>query len=480
MTKEKCFIGYFEKSPLNEDLLSTCKELFCESPYNFDLVGLINSSITEVTEREAILDSIKEAAYGVYDISYQKDENGNWHIPGDILIKIGIAIASNQKILLVRDSRKKIFRLPEILQGIDLPIIEFSGGKTLRDGLQREFHKVFSATEKDQSYQQCSFIRKSCMYTEMHPRLFHVGYQEIKTIIVDGNDGKEDFRHTLERVLRRQNKIQYEFYEKAYQQYNEAINFCAFCKAIRSSYIHIFRITEDAPAEVYIGLGISLFLAKLPYSIPRLIFLDTEIMSLSLLEGYKNVVRTKTAREKEKILDQFIASAIKVITEIALSTESFEFNYSEKKPQLDLEESTLVEFVLESLRRYKEKYKEYFFEKARKIEIQDVSNQLLDFLAGSLSSVATREIKISIMSIDYPLTFNIISDDERCTIRVVFSWLEKRESTKINNEEECVLVYKSAYSKFSLDEINNAQAVEIKVRDFEKDEETEEEEEEEE
>jgi hypothetical protein len=484
MGKEKCYIGYPEHGLLSEQLLLACKEILCENPYNFEINNLDNSLIEERTEQKIVLDLIKDASYGIYDISYQKDESGNWGIPSNTFMKIGMAIAFNQKFLFVRNTKKKDFLLPEILQGLDIPIIEFSGVETLKDGLQRDFQKISSVSEKKYSYEQCNFEHRACEYAERHPRLHYPGQPDskIRTIIVD-SDEKDDFRPIVDLTLKMQDKIQYEYFEKAAQKYDNLIRLCALCHAVRSSYIHIFRVTDQTPAEVYIALGISFSLTKLPYSIPRLIFLDTENSKPSLLEGYKNIVRAETIKERKKLLNTFVARALTTITTINLRAENFEFIDIDKKLSLSLDARSLLEFVVASLNRFKENYKEYFFEQANKIAVQDIRDQLLGFLTGSLSLIESQEIKVSIINYDYPLAFDILSTNEHCSVKVVFSWLETNESTTFKNSEECILLFKSAYNKFSGDEINNKRIVEIKVREFEREggggEEEEEEEEEE-
>lgn len=478
MAKEKCFVGYYKEGQLTDDILSACRKILCESPYNFDINNVNNPSVKETTEREVTLNLIKEAPYGVYDISYQRNKNSEWYIPGDILIEIGMAIATNQKFILIRDSRKRDFLLPEILQGLDIPIIVFSGIPTLSEGLQREFNKAFFTIQKDYFSQQCNFINMSCKFTDMNPRRSYIRHQGIKTIIIDGDDGKLDFRHSVDRILRRQAKIQHEYFEVASHKENTTIPFCSFCQAVRYSYIHIYRITENTPAEVFLGLGISFSLTSQPYPIPRLIFLEKENDNLSLLEGYMNVKRPVSTRERETLLETFIIEAIKTISNISLSADKFDFNDADKKINLGFENKTLIEVVIEALTTFKEKYKEIYFEKAKKIEIQDIADPLLGFLNGSLSTIESMEIKVSIINYDYPLIFDIISKFEHCTLKVLFSWSEKKIFSLIVNEEECILLFKSAYSKFSRKALKPSNSVEIKIRDFEKEEEAEEEEEE--
>jgi hypothetical protein len=473
MVSEKCFLGYSEESPWVEDFVSACKEVLGESPYNLDIRSTGNSPVMDVTTREAFIELIRHAPYGIYDISYQKDKNGNWHIPGNVFIELGIAIAANQKFLCVRNQKHQNYPWPDILQGIDRPIIEFSGFRTLQDALQRHFREIYFSSRDNYSDQQCNFINKISEYRAKHPRVFYTEQSRIVTVIVDDNDNIEDFRHLVDQELSIQQKLQFSYFENAGEKYTDSFRFCSFCKSIRSSYIHIFRITDSTTAEAYVALGMSLALEKeFPYGLPRLIFSDTEDRQPSLLNGYG--IRSASNKGKKDYLRRFCAEAIKTIKSKSVRPDFFEFIDEEKTAYP--EEASLVELLLDALTRYKENFSEHYFGQGAKVKVSDVANHLMSFLQGSLGSIKAKEVKISKVNHNYPLTFDILSSNEHCTLRVLFAWLEERSSLSSEYPDECVLLFKQTSSKYSLQDVDAGLIVEISVQASEKEEEGEEEE----
>jgi hypothetical protein len=130
--QQKCFIAYTHKAPWSEDILAACTSVLprfgLEAWYADDQFEPGRSL------KEKVVEMIANARYGIFDLSAMYDnESREWVMPRNVLIELGIAIALNCPVLLLRTAENRVrgCPLPTCLTGID-DIIEFSGEPTLK------------------------------------------------------------------------------------------------------------------------------------------------------------------------------------------------------------------------------------------------------------------------------------------------------------------------------------------------------------
>jgi hypothetical protein len=174
--------------------------------YNLEADYARKHFAADVPLRQKALELIANARHGIYDISYwRQDERSPWQMPRNVMIELGIAIALNRPILLLRHASNRDLPLPKGLQGMSDQILEFSGTTTLKKVLTEHLPKwINTPPETAWWHRHCNFGGKVCEYREAHPRAKQLGKKELDCTIADGEDPcRPDFRNVVEDVLER-------------------------------------------------------------------------------------------------------------------------------------------------------------------------------------------------------------------------------------------------------------------------------------
>ncbi len=315
--RQKCFIGYTESAPWSDDLISVCNEILTLPKFNLEPDYASKHFDPSVTLREKALELIANSRYGIYDLSYRKDQQGNWHLPHNVFIELGIAIALNRPTLLLRHANNKHIELPECLKSASGLILEFSGATTLKKELNDHLDEwLVSPPERDWLKRHCTFGNKICEFREAHPRSKQWGKQILNCYISDGPDvDQADFRGVVEEVLERFRDIRHTYLDSL--QFTKGYDFllCSHCQTIRSTSFTIYRITPSTTPEAFIAIGMSLALEKqFDYKIHQLVFVEQLQDLPSLLSGFEVAV-AQTYRERKECLRKFLPFVINKVRE---------------------------------------------------------------------------------------------------------------------------------------------------------------------
>lgn len=103
---QKCFVGHSHEAEWRDDILSACDEALPE----FGLEPWYAADQFEPTKplRDKVVELVANARYGIYDLSYWRDERGVWQMPRNVFIELGIAIALNRPTLLLRHASNRL------------------------------------------------------------------------------------------------------------------------------------------------------------------------------------------------------------------------------------------------------------------------------------------------------------------------------------------------------------------------------------
>jgi transcription antitermination factor NusG len=313
--RQKCFIGYSEQAPWAVDLLSACEEVLSHL-YNLEIDYARKHFAVDGTLRQKAFELIANARYGIYDLSFwRRDDRSPWQMPRNVMIELGMAIALNRPILLLRHASNRDLALPEGLQGISNQILEFSGTSTLKKVLAQHIPMWINIPpEKAWWNRHCMFGERICTYREAYPSNQQFGKKELRCTISDGKDPcRDDFRSVIEEVVERFSDVNHIYSDSL--SINEEDNFllCSHCKMTRSSSFAIYRITSYTPAEVFIAIGISLVLeVQFKYQIPKILISEDVQDIPSLLSGYE-VCAAKNDKERKQHLMKSLPDVLKVI-----------------------------------------------------------------------------------------------------------------------------------------------------------------------
>lgn len=317
---QKCFIAHSYEVEWHDTIEGVCNDLLPE--YGLQPWYAEHHYDPTTTLRDKVVTMIDNARYGIYDISYWRtNEHSPWSMPCNVFIELGIAIALNRPIILLRHTENRIARieLPRSIQSITY-ISEFTGGdysleKALREHLSRLANLP---TDYDWQHYRCLFGEIDCSYLRVYPHTTMIGQDKIHCHIADGPDTDQtDFRHTVEKVLDHFNNISYSYLDKGTVPSGYTFLLCRHCQLIRSTPFAIYRITPNSSPDVYIAIGISIGLEyRFRYKIPR--FLITKDMQYvpSLLQGYEFVLM-KNLHTLKRRLPQFVQHIMTKIDEPA-------------------------------------------------------------------------------------------------------------------------------------------------------------------
>jgi hypothetical protein len=306
--RQKCFIAYSERAEWAADLLSACEEVLTRPEFNLEPDHARKHFNSDVPLRQKALELITNARYGIYDLSSWQDENGEWQIPRNVFIEMGMAIALNRPMLLLRHACNQSQELPECLKSISHNMLQFSGYTTLKRVLVERLPQWIQAPpEQDWKSRYCIFGGRTCEYREIHPRMRQWGQSSLNCHISDGSDiDRPDFRAVVEEVLERYSDITFDYLDNLRPTTGYNFLLCSHCQTVRSSPFAIYRITAQTSAETFLSIGMSLALeSQFEYKIPKVLLVDNKQDVPSLLEGYE-VILARSDRERKKYLRNFI------------------------------------------------------------------------------------------------------------------------------------------------------------------------------
>jgi serine/threonine protein phosphatase PrpC len=308
--QQKCFIGYSRGARWRADIESVCQEVlqgeFGLEPWYADE----HPDPTRVL-RDKVVEMIANTRYGIYDLSYWwKDDKGEWVMPRNVLIELGMAIALNRPMLLLRhaENEEAGLKLPTCLESESGHILEFSGKTTLKRVLRERLPQwIDIPPEQDWWNRYCIFGRRICEYREAYPRERQRSQETLCCHIADGQDkDRPDFRGMVEEVLGRYDDLTFEYLDALSITKGYDFLFCTLCQRVRSTAFAIYRITPKTPAETFIAIGMSIALEmQFKHEIPKVLLTANMQDVPSLLFGYE-VVEAQNDTERKARLQKFV------------------------------------------------------------------------------------------------------------------------------------------------------------------------------
>jgi len=316
--RQKCFIAYTEQAPWSDDLLSACQEVLSRPEFNLEPDYARRHFDPDVPLRQKALELVANARYGIYDLSYWRDERGEWQMPRNVFIELGMAIALNRPTLLLRHASNRELELPECLKSVSRHILEFSGYTTLKRALKGELPRWVNAPpERDWWNRYCVFGGRACEYREVHPRAKQWGQKDLCCHISDGPEvDRLDFRGVVEDVLGRFSDVTYVHLDAPPVVNGHGFVLCTCCRTVRSTPFAIYRIGSRTPAETFIVIGMSIALeTQFEYRIYKILLTENVQEVPSLLSGYE-VVIARSDGERKARLRTFVPTVIQKIREM--------------------------------------------------------------------------------------------------------------------------------------------------------------------
>jgi hypothetical protein len=235
---QKCFVGHSHEASWCADIVSACEEVLPEfglapwyAAHNFDPTRPL---------RDKVVEMIANARYGIYDLSYwRRDAKGEWEMPRNVLIELGMAIVLNRPMLLLQhaESRKRGPKLPECLESVSECVLEFSGEGSLKRILKERLPQwVNVPPERDWWNRYCLFGGMECRYREVHPRGVQLGKAKLHCHISDGLDAdRADFREVVGKVLKRFSDVDFNYLDGLPMSNGYNFLLCTHCQMIRST-----------------------------------------------------------------------------------------------------------------------------------------------------------------------------------------------------------------------------------------------------
>jgi hypothetical protein len=451
--RQKCFIAYTEQAQWSEDLLSACREVLSRPKFNLEPDYARKHFYPDVPLRQKALELIANARYGIYDLSYWRDEKGKWQMPCNVFIELGMAIALNRPTLLLRHASNRELELPECLKSVSGHILEFSGETTLKRVLDLP-QWVNTSPDRDWWNRYCIFGGRTCEYREAHPRARQWAQKTLRCHISDGSDvDRDDFRGVIEEVLGRFTEVTFVYLDALPLAAGYSFLLCTHCQTVRSTPFAIYRITPHTSPETFIAIGISIALEKqFEYKIPKILLTENAQDVPSLLSGYEVfVARSDTNRKTQ--LRTFIPTVMQKVRETAWKPRPFPFQYPDTSVWIDIGRKleNLKDKVRASLIAFREKFSERYSSENDLADIGSLANRLSDFLTGYISSVEAGT-ESSIKSMSYPVTIEVGIDGETYSVIVLYSWEEKDPTWRDVREEAntFVLLFEEPASQVDL------------------------------
>ncbi|HKS40562.1 MAG TPA: DNA-directed RNA polymerase subunit alpha C-terminal domain-containing protein [Blastocatellia bacterium] len=315
--RQKCFVAHSHEAHWRDDILAACDKVLPQ----FDLEPWYAANQADPTQtlRDKVVELIANSRYGIYDLSYWKGADGKWHLPRNVLIELGVAIALNRPALLLRhkSNQEAALPLPDCLESVSRYILDFAGESSLGLALKEHLPKWLNAPpERDWWNRFCIFGNKTCDYRETHPRLKQWGQKFLRCHIADGPDvDRSDFRSLMEEILERFTDITYVYFDGVSLTKGYEFLLCSHCQLARSTSFAIYRITPNTPAESFIAIGMSIALEKqFGYKIPRILLSDS-IQDVPSLLWDNEVAIARNDKKRKEELRKFIPSALQRVRE---------------------------------------------------------------------------------------------------------------------------------------------------------------------
>lgn len=303
--RQKCFVAFSKSAKWNEDLLTACEEVLSRPEFNLELDYASKSPYLSGSLQEKALALIANSRYGIYDLSSWENERGEWQLPRNVYVELGMAIALNRPTLLLRNESNHHLKLPDSLESMSGLILTFGGATTLKRTLvQRLPQWLQEPPDVGWWNRYCIPGNRVCEIRESHPGAIQWGRKTIQCHVSDGPDpGRIDFRALVDDVLGRFSDLRVIYMDTLLPMKGYDFLLCTHCKTVRSSSFAIYRITPYTPAETFIAIGISLGLEHLlGYKIPKLLLIEHPDELPSLLTGYEAVVARNDSERKNELL----------------------------------------------------------------------------------------------------------------------------------------------------------------------------------
>jgi hypothetical protein len=379
--RQKCFVAYSSGADWSERLKSICDIILpkfkLEPWYAANYLDLPHPSCHKITEL------IANCRYGIYDISSYQDAQGDWHHPRNVFIELGIAIALNRPMLVLRHSSNHNFPFPNCLHGID--VIEFTDSLILKEELAKRFPQWLDIPPDHLWLNRfCVFGNRLCSFRQKAPSSKKGKKALVSCCIYDNffaneiqscKSDSEKKRRSLESALNRFNDFKFDYFDnlKIVDGYQFLV--CSHCQNIRSTPFVIYFIEQKTSIETFVSIGISIVLENLfEYKIPKIVFVKQE-KDLPLLlkeQDFVEAVGVREIREKIKTLTSNFIKTIRgrdwqprylpligfemkdvnegIIYSQTCTTQRLSLKYSSKIPKLLL--STAIEELPLSARAY--------------------------------------------------------------------------------------------------------------------------------
>jgi hypothetical protein len=234
---QQCFIAHSYNALWHPTIVEVCQEVlprFGLQPWYAD-----EHFDTTLPLREKVVEMIATTRYGIYDLSYWKPRGSTqWEMPRNVLIELGMAIALNRPMLLLRHAENEAcnIALPACLQGIE-QICTFTGATTLRKALETSLPQwIHCSPEREWHNRYCHFGGLVCSYREEHPKR-QWDQRTLQCHISDGDDlDKVDFRETVEDTLHQFSDVTSIYLGASSLPSGYNFLLCSHCQQIRSSW----------------------------------------------------------------------------------------------------------------------------------------------------------------------------------------------------------------------------------------------------
>lgn len=320
-SSQKCFIGHSLGTEWSKDVQSACEEVLPQ--FNLEPWYAAENYTPTKTLRNKVVELIANCRYGVYDISSWQDREGNWHLPRNVYIEVGIAIALNRPMLLLVHNSNNSVSLPACFEGLEI-IVEFSGKNTLKKELESRLPQWFDVPpERYWLNRFCIVGNKKCSFRDKHPRIEHWGNKQIHFHVTDGlnksnsnfcQSDRDEIRGAFEEGFSPYiGNLQFTYLDQLILNDGYQFLLCSYCQIVRATAFAIYRLFPQTPAEVFISIGISIALEKqFDYEIPKVILVKQERDIPSLLKGYEAIKAINSSDIEEKIQD-FLPTVIKLV-----------------------------------------------------------------------------------------------------------------------------------------------------------------------
>jgi hypothetical protein len=352
---QQCFIGHSQGASWRQTFEQVCEEVLPK----FDLKPWYANKQYQgsVPLRQKVVNMIATTCYGIYDLSYwRENDHSPWIMPRNVLIELGMAIALNRPMLLLRhcENRECSLTLPTCLEGI--AIGEFGDGKkVLKDTLNACLPSLTEHTpEKDWLDRYCHFGGLECPYREAHPQARQWGRQKIHIHVSDGANAAHidcsDFHDMIEEdVLNCFNNLEFTYLDNLTCPQGCKFLLCSHCQEVRSSPFAIYRITPYTSADTFIAIGMSIALEKrFGYDITKILITSDENNIPSLLKGYEIIVERSYTKIKDR-LKAILPEMIEKTRETTWKPQSLPFEvFLPTREYIESEETPSIEAYSEN------------------------------------------------------------------------------------------------------------------------------------